>query len=135
MMSMKYPESEILLQHGVRPLLHRVEIYRYLTENRIHPTADDIYSALRKENVSIARSTVYNILSLFVEKNLVQALSIEEKELRYDVCMAPHIHFKCNACGELYDIAEEEFPLIDLEGGYRVESVEVSVRGTCPRCT
>jgi Fe2+ or Zn2+ uptake regulation protein len=134
MMSMKYPESEILLQHGVRPLLHRVEIYRYLLENRIHPTADDIYSALREQNVSIARSTVYNILSLFVENNLVQALSIEEKELRYDVCMDPHIHFKCNRCGEVSDIDEEKFPAIDLGRGYQVQSVEVSIRGVCPHC-
>ncbi|MGI6480105.1 MAG: hypothetical protein ACOXZ2_00740 [Sphaerochaetaceae bacterium] len=46
---MKYSESEILLQHGVRPLLHRVEVYRYLLENRVHPTADDIYTALTRE--------------------------------------------------------------------------------------
>jgi Fe2+ or Zn2+ uptake regulation protein len=134
MSSKKYPESEILLQHGVRPLLHRVEVYSYLLDNRVHPTADDIYTALTGRGVSIARSTVYNILSLLVEKELVQAISIEENELRYDACMTPHIHFKCNQCGELYDIDEELFPSINLEEGFQVDSVEVSIRGICPHC-
>jgi Fur family peroxide stress response transcriptional regulator len=134
MSTMKYSESEILLQHGVRPLLHRVEVYRYLLENRVHPTADDIYTALTREGVSIARSTVYNILTLLVENNLVQALSIEEKELRYDACMTPHIHFKCNQCGEIYDINEGLFPSIDLKGGFQIDSVEVTIKGTCPHC-
>ncbi|MGI6480106.1 MAG: Fur family transcriptional regulator [Sphaerochaetaceae bacterium] len=69
-----------------------------------------------------------------MRKSLVQALSIEENELRYDACMTPHIHFKCNQCGELYDIDEELFPSINLEEGFQVDSVEVSIRGICPHC-
>ena len=31
---------------GIKPSLQRIAIVEYLMENRIHPTADDIYHAL-----------------------------------------------------------------------------------------
>ncbi|MFA5467637.1 MAG: transcriptional repressor [Sphaerochaetaceae bacterium] len=129
-----YPESEVLLNHDVRPLLHRVMVYRYLLENRVHPTADDIYTGLTKQGASIARSTVYNNLALLVTKKVIQALAIEDKELRYDACMTPHIHFKCTRCGKVYDIDEKKFPFIELDAGFRADEVEISVRGRCPAC-
>ncbi len=44
---MEQKESAEKLSHfGVRPLSHRVAIYRYLMDNKNHPTADTIYTQI-----------------------------------------------------------------------------------------
>ncbi len=55
----------------------------------------------------LSKTTVYNTLKLFVAKGIVQELTIEEKEVRYDADTKPHAHFKCIECGNVYDIALE----------------------------
>lgn len=45
---------------GIKPSLQRIAIVEYLMENRIHPTADDIYHALCIQVPTLSKTTVYN---------------------------------------------------------------------------
>lgn len=49
----------------VKPSLQRIAIVEYLMENRIHPTADDIYHALCIQVPTLSKTTVYNTMRLF----------------------------------------------------------------------
>ncbi len=44
---------------GIKPSLQRIAIVEYLMENRIHPTADDIYHALCIQVPTLSKTTVY----------------------------------------------------------------------------
>ena len=95
---------DILNSHNIRPSVQRIAILKYLLEHRIHPTVDDIYLALNPTMPTLSKTTVYNVLRNLVENGAVLALTIDEKNVRYDADTSSHAHFRCQSCGELYDI-------------------------------
>ncbi len=127
-------EKQVLLEHGVRPLNHRVAVYRYLVEHQNHPTADDIYGDLKRHMSSISRTTVYNVLNLLCDHNVVKRIAIEKNEMRYDANTANHIHFKCRDCGNVYDLHTNTFPQIAVPDGFCAEDVQINITGYCPAC-
>jgi len=124
---------DFLLSHGIRPSFHRLKIFEYLVNRRTHPTADEIYEVLKNEVPAISRGTVYNTVRLFLSKGLVQPLSIEKNESRYDANLTWHGHFKCLACGQINDVEIEDLKLAHLDG-YQVLEKHLDLKGLCPSC-
>ena len=54
-----------LLEHNIKPSMQRIAIMEYLMEHPIHPSADDIYTALSPSMPTLSKTTVYNTLKLF----------------------------------------------------------------------
>ena len=93
-----------LEEKNIRPSVQRMAIYNFLAENPVHPTVDTIYTALSPQMPTLSRTTVYNTLRQFSECGLVQTITIEDGELRYDADTSNHLHFKCIKCGKIFDI-------------------------------
>ncbi len=123
-----------LKAHGIRPLNHRVAVLEFLHNNPVHPTADDIYNGLKSTMASISRTTVYNVLHLLVEKEVVLPIAIDSKEMRYDAITTPHIHFKCEKCGKVTDIIDVEIPSISIGEDYSINRKVLYLEGVCPEC-
>lgn len=96
--------SDVLLEHDIRPSIHRILIYQYLIDNKNHPTADTVYTNLHPQLPTLSKTTIYNTLALFVEKKLIQELPLENGELRFDADTSEHAHFKCEKCKKVYDL-------------------------------
>ena len=133
--------SDLLTEKGIRASPQRIAIIQYVYENRIHPTVDAVYSALSPDYPTLSRTTVYNTLHLFAEKKLVNVVTIEGDELRYDGELSPHFHFKCTRCGKLFDMpfdpkSEKVFSACSklLPEGFSLEATELNMRGICPEC-
>jgi len=127
---------EVLRAHGIRPLNHRVAVYEYLAKHPVHPTADQIYTDLRKNMASISRTTVYNVLHLLAEKNVITPITIDPKELRFDANTHEHVHFLCEKCHRVFDLESmENQPNVSVPDGFSVSSVALYVKGTCPACS
>ncbi len=125
----------MLIEKGIQPSFHRLKILEYLIGHRTHPTAEEVYQALSSEIPTLSRTTVYNTLKLFYQKGLVLALTIEDLEIRYDIDVSPHGHFKCLECGKVYDLP---FPLSpaqrsELEG-HQILEYHIYFRGICREC-
>jgi len=125
----------ILQERDIKPSFARIQIYNYLREKRNHPTVDDIYGELNKIIPTLSRTTVYNTLSLFLEKHLLQLVTIEENELRYDADTRTHGHFKCAHCGKVYDFVID-LETLDTQGleGFEVTQKSVYYSGRCKNC-
>ena len=124
---------DILNSHNIRPSVQRIAVLKYLLEHRIHPTVDDIYMALNPTMPTLSKTTVYNVLRNLVENGAVLALTIDEKNVRYDADISSHAHFRCQMCGELYDI--EQPAMSDSNtSGFEIENVHVYYWGKCPKC-
>lgn len=135
--------DSFLLEHGIRPSYQRLRIWEYLAATKEHPSVETIYRSLAPDIPTLSRTTVYNSLSLFIEKGIAQPILIEETETRYDADTSPHGHFRCRVCGRVYD-----FPLArgdasgDVSGGltpglpagFRAELVQLYCQGVCARC-
>lgn len=127
--------SKHLINHGVKPSVQRLKIYEYLHTNRVHPTVDVIYSQLSPSMPTLSKTTVYNTLKLFVSNGVARAINIEDTETRYDSDTTYHGHFKCKACGSLFDVllTDEEIKLQGLKG-FSIDEVQVNFKGYCNVC-
>ena len=64
-------------------------------EKKMHPTIDDLYEALRRENPSMSLATVYKNIGTLKEKGIVIEVNISDGKMRYDIYSKPHIHLLC----------------------------------------
>ena len=124
-----------LEKNGVRPLQKRVRIVKCLISRRNHPTVDMIYSDLIHEIKGLSKTTVYNVLNLFVEKGLSLSLNIEGNEVRYDADTSVHGHFKCKTCSGVFDfrVKKEDLPDPSLNG-FRIDELHYYIHGVCSFC-
>ena len=109
----------------------------FLRESKDHPSADDVFLAVRKKLPRISKATVYRILDNFVKDNAIK--SIAGKFTRFDGNTKIHQHFICNNCGkiiDLYDKAIEKYLGNNKNSlqNCRVKSFEVSFYGECEKC-
>ena len=126
---------KILKDNELKVTPQRLEILRYLDENRTHPTVDEIYSKLKKKNPSLSKTTIYNSLGALNKNDIIQVLTISGSEQRYDFKTTSHHHFLCKECGDIIDI-NIECPNINtkLECGHRIDEVHGYFKGLCKEC-
>src|SRR5699024_11675440 len=79
----------------------------------IHPTADDIYKALKGKFPNMSVATVYNNLRILSEIGLVRELTYGDDSSRYDSNMDDHYHIVCEDCGKVVDF--HYLTLLELE--------------------
>lgn len=115
----------------------RESIKNYLHGREDHPTADMIYTGIRREFPNISLGTVYRNLSLLVELGEIQKITTDGAD-RFDAKTARHHHFICNCCGSVLDVmvpVEDLVPRIDelWECGH-VQECRLEFRGICKKC-
>ena len=128
--------DSFLRDKGVNPSYQRSKIFEYVVNNHNHPTVNQIYDALIEKIPTLSKTTVYNTLNLFVEKKLVEVITIEGNEARYDIYNPEdHAHFKCTECKTLYDIPINFNNIFvkELEG-FQIQEQYVHFIGKCSNC-
>ena len=119
---------------GIRPSVQRIAIMSYLRKNRTHPSADEIYEALKEQIPTLSKTTVYNTLNLFVENGAVLYVGIDEKNARFDGYVESHAHFRCKRCGCIIDLPLniEDYLPKDFNGN--IEDTYFYLKGVCEDC-
>lgn len=124
-----------LKQKNIRLSHQRLKVLEFLACHLIHPTADQIYTRLQKEIPTLSRTTVYSTLNTLEEAGLIRPINIEDNEIRYDIRMEDHGHFKCESCGSIYDFAVD---LNAVSSGdlnhFEIRDKNIYYKGTCPTC-
>lgn len=127
--------GDFLREHSIKPSYQRVKIYEFLLDSHDHPTVDNIYTALSESIPTLSRTTVYNTLKVFIEKGIASSINIDDTETRYDAITESHGHFKCQSCGEIFDIKvdfssaiKEELPEFDITEQH------LFIYGICDKC-
>lgn len=126
--------SIYLSGYGIRPSVQRIAIMRYLLKNKNHPTADEVYEALRRQIPTLSKTTVYNTLKLFVENGAAIYVGIDEKNARFDGYVEPHAHFRCKKCGQIIDLPMNTDHLLPQGFKGQVEETYFYLKGTCENC-
>ena len=125
-----------LVACGLRPSMQRIEIMKYLLSHPSHPTVDDVYTGLEPEMPTLSKTTVYNTLRLFAEKNAAQMITIDEHRVCYDGDTHTHVHFFCTECGKICDMEVEKVPEMTTNeiNGCLVNNVQIYFKGVCKDC-
>ncbi|MEM0466404.1 MAG: Fur family transcriptional regulator [Candidatus Thermoplasmatota archaeon] len=126
---------KLLKDNNLKITPQRISILSYLEHHRTHPTADDIYKALKQKTPSLSKTTVYNALETLKQHNLIHSLTISGSEARYDIKQELHHHFYCTYCKKIFDI-DLCCPNIEqvTQQGYHIDEVHGYFRGLCPLC-
>jgi len=124
-----------LKNNNIRLSHQRLKVLEYLDHNRIHPTVEQIYYGLHDEIPTLSKTTIYNTLNALIEAGLVKTINIEDNEARYDIRTDAHGHFKCTACGNIYDF-EFNMDSFEIKGldGFRIYSRDMYFSGICSKC-
>jgi len=66
---------------------------------------------------------------------MVRVIAIEDNETRYDTEVENHGHFKCEACGAIYDFGIEANLLTSKDlNNFKISGKNVYFKGICSRC-
>ncbi|HDD43639.1 MAG TPA: transcriptional repressor [Candidatus Desulfofervidus auxilii] len=124
----------LLKEKGIVLTTPRLIILEYLLEHRIHPTAEEIYQALKKRFPSLSLASIYNTLKLFTQLGIVVEFAIDKDKARYDINTNPHAHFKCLHCGQIYDLFNIPLPNYEELEGHKILMAQLYFYGICQRC-
>ncbi len=127
--------KQALKEKGISLSHQRLKVLEYLCRHPSHPTADELYTALKGDIATLSKTTVYNTLRVLADSGLVKALSIEGNETRYDLKDREHGHFKCLSCGAVMDVPMDMAALVPgALSGWDVRETDVFFKGVCPQC-
>jgi Fur family ferric uptake transcriptional regulator len=120
---------------------NRVHVLEVVGENKFPLSASDIYKILKRSS-TINQVTVYRILDLLVEKELVDRISTGGRAFYYGLAPndhhKPHPHFYCKTCGQM-DCLSPDSLVVDTEPLWktfpgRIDKVEIRIDGICKNC-
>jgi Fur family transcriptional regulator, peroxide stress response regulator len=128
---------DVFRQNNIKVTPQRVEIYRYLSDTKDHPSADTVYSNLRKVFPSISFNTVYTTLLLYAELGLLHVAESFGDAKRFDADISSHGHFRCTKCGAIEDFEYEADieTIIPKSVAKRLVRKRLVVEGLCKNCS
>jgi Fur family transcriptional regulator, ferric uptake regulator len=125
--------------NGQRFTEQRAAVYHYLTSTDKHPTADEVFLAVRSEVPAVSLATVYKSLETLVGCDLAIKLTYSDGSARYDGRTDPHHHARCLVCSRIFDIpghlpADGLSDLEDGARGFHVTGYRLELTGYCQDC-
>jgi Fe2+ or Zn2+ uptake regulation protein len=115
-------------------------VLEVLRASQRHPTAFDVYGAVRLTRPRIGLATIYRILHQLTEQGLIKELAYGSGCSRYDACIRRHDHAFCTECGALLDIPQDvqlstrALQVAALSTDFELGSYEVRIYGRCTTC-
>ena len=124
-----------LREHGIRPSAQRVAVAAHVLATHAHPSADQVWAAIKKTLPVVSRATVYNTLHLLVKKGLLRELVLAPGHVVFDPRVGPHHHFIEERTGRIHDVPWEAVDVSRLGGlkGFEVHEYQVVMKGRVGR--
>ncbi|MFL5319737.1 MAG: Fur family transcriptional regulator [Myxococcaceae bacterium] len=122
---------KLLKEAGIKPSAHRVAVAEHVLCTDAHPSADQVWKAVRQKFPVISRATVYNTLNCFVEKGILRALQIAEGRVVFDPKLEKHHHFLDEHTGRIHDVPWEALEVRNVESlkDFAVKDYQVVLTG------
>jgi Fur family peroxide stress response transcriptional regulator len=100
--------SSKLVEKGLKVTPQRIAIYEAIITLSNHPTAENIIEYIRKNHPNISVATVYKVLDVLVENELIKKVKTEKDIMRYDAFMENHHHIYCSDSDRIEDYVDHE---------------------------
>lgn len=132
---------ELIESAGLEATANRLRVLEVLGNNKFPLTAADVFHTVERTH-PINRVTVYRILDLLLEKNIVERLNTGGRAAHFGMAPnehhAPHPHFYCTTCGQM-DCLSPESMQIDMANLQKtfpgvIGRIEIRVDGICKNC-
>jgi Fur family peroxide stress response transcriptional regulator len=129
---------ETLRKKGYKATTQRIAICRFVLHSRDHPSAQRIYSEVKKVHPTVSLATVYKTLQILTEQGLIQELGLPESQARFDSYVEPHINLVCLQCGRIQDFddsaAREMVERVTAKAEFMRTGQRIDIYGMCKTC-
>jgi Fur family ferric uptake transcriptional regulator len=126
------------ISQNIRMTRQRKVILAALREMATHPSAEDIYEAVRQQLPRISLGTVYRNLEVLSELGKIQKLELGGTLKRFDWNTQKHYHIRCINCDRVDDapmgFMENVETALDDTTGYQITGHRLEFLGLCPEC-
>lgn len=116
----------------------RESILNALHASHSHPTAEELYSAIKPESPGISLATVYRDLNQLAEHGMILRIHVKNGPDRFDGNIKAHYHAVCSECGRIVDIFTHNMPdvsaVANMQNEINVTDVEMLFTGICKDC-
>lgn len=123
---------------STRSTPQRQLVKKILENNYTHPTADEIYEVVRKQNSKISRGTVYRNLNILSEQGEIARLAMPVGPDHYDCVTSQHYHFVCRSCNKVMDTGIDSLDIQCIDEpelkGCVIEDYKLYLIGLCQGC-
>lgn len=125
-MATKNTLTSALKKEGLRYTNQRQAVWDEIKSNDDHRDAEQIYNALRNNNLNVSRATVYRTIDVLVKNRLARKMDVGDGRSLYELRLDDehHDHMICLVTGDIIEFYNEE--LEDLQDkiakkhGYKV---------------
>jgi Fe2+ or Zn2+ uptake regulation protein len=116
----------------------REVVLQVICDEPEHLTANEVFDKAKQLLPGISFATVYNSLRFLKEAGHIAEISFGSGASRFDSMTSRHDHAICTKCGKLVDM-EIELPeeIVNFAAEFskfKLESIELTLRGLCPEC-
>lgn len=116
----------------------KMAILRHVKESRNHPTAQEVFEAVKEAMPNISFATVYRNLGALAEAGDIQEVQFIDNKKRYEGITEPHQHFICESCNRIIDMQLSELLNIGEASEqmrcHEVKSFNLELIGICAKC-
>ena len=104
-----------------------------------HLTANEVFAEAKALLPTISFATVYNSLRYLKDAGHIAEISFGSGASRFDGMTSRHDHAICTKCGKLVDmnidLPQEVVDFASQFSKFKLESIELTLRGLCPNCS
>lgn len=113
-------------------------IYDCVRNKLNHPSAEDVYMYLKKDNPRISLGTVYRNLNYLCQENKIRKIASKLDNDHYDAITTNHFHLICQNCHCLEDVDDKTVKdiemIINSNEDFKVVSFDLNFYGLCKKC-
>lgn len=113
-------------------------IYQQVMKYPTHPTAEEVYRALKKDYSSLSLGTVYRNLNQLSEAGILLKIPIADGSDRFDGRTDMHYHMICERCFRVFDVELDCLngipKTVSENEGYRITKISLNLKGICSEC-
>ena len=85
-----------LVENGLKVTPQRIAILEAIYMLNNHPTAEMIMEHIKNTHPGIASGTIYKVLDVLIENQLIKRVKTEKDVMRYDGFVENHHHLYCH---------------------------------------
>src|SRR5438874_10892793 len=132
----------LLRARGLAVTEQRLAIFAALAASRDHPTAEQLFLAVREKLPNLSLATVYKNLEALRAAGAVSDVNTLHEQGRYEAALPgtgagrPHHHLVCVSCKKVRDLFDGDLDRLRVRDtqGFAVSAVRVQAEGLCPDC-
>lgn len=130
--------DERLKSRNIKPTAMRELVLKILGEQDVAISLPELEQKFEKAE----RTTLYRTLKTFEENKLIHSINDGTGSVKYALCKETcqchpedlHVHFLCTKCQQTYCLNDISIPSIDLPTNFKLETINMVVKGICSNC-